>query len=301
MTRGPIPSRPTFQVAAQTGDALGESPLWHPVDGHLYWLDLALARLHRMDHDGSVETRRIDRPPPLGAIVAGDGPGRLVLSASDGLWLCDWERDGMDRLCHPEAGRDGIGYNDAKVDRWGRLWIGTSDLAERDPRGALWCWAPGSPPVLADSGVTVVNGPAFSPDGGVLYLSDSLGRRILAYDLAPDMPGLRNRRVFADMAIDEGYPDGLTVDTDGGVWVAHWDGWRVTRFSPEGERVLVLPLPVPRLTSLAFGGQGLAVLFATSACLDLTAPLLDAAPLSGSLFSLHTGFAGLAEQTFRGR
>ena len=299
MTDEATSTRPSFRIAARTGDALGEAPLWHPVDGLLYWLDLVGGRLHRMDGEGRVETRPLDRPPPLGAIVAGDSPGRLIFTASDGVWRYDWATNGMEPLANPEAGREAIGFNDAKVDRWGRLWIGTSDLTERDPRGALWCWAPGSPPVLADAGFTVVNGPAFSPDGTVLYLSDSVGRRVLAYDLAPDAAGLRNRRVFAEMAVDECYPDGLTVDAEGGLWVAHWDGWRVTRFSPEGERTLVIPLPVPRVTSVAFGGPALSVLFATSARLDLSAALLDAAPLSGALFAVDTGFSGIAETTFR--
>ncbi|WP_428030944.1 SMP-30/gluconolactonase/LRE family protein [Ancylobacter sp.] len=294
-TREPSSPRPAVRVAAQTGDVLGESPLWHPVDGCLYWLDLAGARLHRMDMAGRVDTRRVDRPPPLGAIVAGPAAGRLVLSASDGVWLYDWAREALTPLCHPEAGRSGIGYNDAKVDRWGRLWIGTSDLAERDPRGALWCWVPGSEPVLADTGFTVVNGPAFSPDGRTLYLSDSLARRVLAYDLGPERGELHNRRVFAEMEADEGYPDGLTVDAEGGVWVAHWDGWRVTRFAPDGERTLIVPLPAPRITSVAFGGEDLATLFVTSARLELAGPMLEAAPLSGALFAVSAGFTGLPE------
>lgn len=287
-----------IQVVAQTHDLLGEAPLWHPLDGCLYWLDLVGACLYRLKAQSIVETRQIDRPSPLGSIVAGPVAGSLILSALDGLWLYEWASNTLEPLCHPEAPRDGISYNDAKVDRAGRLWIGTSDLAEQEPRGALWCWTPGAPPVLADAGFTVVNGPAFSPDGCTLYLSDSVDRRILAYDLAPDASRLTNRRVFAVMAEDEGYPDGLTVDTDGGVWVAHWDGWRITRFSPQGERSLRVPMPAPRITSLTFGGDGLATLFATSARLELEGPMLQAAPLSGSLFAVDVGFAGVAERPF---
>lgn len=290
--------RPAIRVIAQTDDLLGEAPLWHPLDGCLYWLDLAGTRLHRINGHGGITTRRIDRPAPLGAIVAGPAVGCLVLCALDGLSLYDWSSDTLSPLCHPEASRNAIGYNDAKVDRSGRLWIGTSDLAEQEPRGALWCWTPGAAPVLADAGFTVVNGPAFSPDGGTLYLSDSVGRRVLAYDVAPGESVLTNRRVFATMAVDEGYPDGLTVDAEGGLWVAHWDGWRITRFSPEGERTLVVPMPVPRITSLAFGGEGLATLFATSARLELAEPLLSAAPLSGALFAVDAGVPGAAERAF---
>lgn len=290
--------RPAIRLLCDSADALGEAPLWHPCDGRLYWLDLTGIRLHRLEADGTLTTRFPARPGPLGAIVAGPAAGELVLTAPDGLWLYDWAADSLTPLCHPEAGRTAIGYNDAKVDRAGRLWIGTSDLAEQDPRGALWCWQSGAAPVLAEAGLTVVNGPAFSPDGRTLYLSDSVGRRILAFDVAPGAPVLTNRRVFASMAVDEGYPDGLTVDADGFLWMAHWDGWRVTRFSPSGERALVLPLPVPRVTSLAFGGPGLATLFVTTARVDLPAVVLAAAPLSGGLFALEPGVGGLPERPF---
>lgn len=297
-TRRPAIRRPAIRIVADTGDALGESPLWHPLDEALYWLDLAGARLHRLGAEGDISTRAIAGAAPLGAIVAGPAPGQLILTAPEGLSLYDWASGELTALCHPEADRRAIGYNDAKVDRFGRLWIGTSDLAEQDPRGALWCWTPGSAPALADAGFTVVNGPAFSPDGCTLYLSDSVGRRILAYDITPESPVLGNRRVFVQMAVDEGYPDGLTVDAEGGLWVAHWDGWRITRFSPEGERRLVLPMPAPRITSLAFGGPGFATLFVTSARIDLADAVLDAAPLSGAVFAVDTGIVGLAERSF---
>ena len=287
-----------IRTAATTEDALGESPLWHPAERALYWLDVARPRLHRLAPDGGVATLALAAAAPLGSIVAADRPGTLVLAGLGGLSLLDAETGRLAPFADPEEGRDGVGFNDGKVDRWGRLWIGTHDLKEEAPRGVLWCLAPGARPVLADAGFAVSNGPAFSPDGATLYFSDSVGRRILAYDLRADDPRPTGRRVFATMAIDEGYPDGLTVDADGCLWVAHWDGWRLTRFAPDGERLAVVPMPVPRPTSVAFGGEGLATLHVTSARLDLGAATLAAAPNSGCLFAFEPGVRGLPERPF---
>jgi sugar lactone lactonase YvrE len=140
--------------------------------------------------------------------------------------------------------------------------------------------------------MAVVNGPAFSPDGGVIYVSDSMGRRILAFDV--DRGALRRRRTFATMSKDEGFPDGLTVDAEGCLWCAHWEGSRVTRFAPTGERLSVIRIPAPLVTSVAFGGSALDTLFVTTARLGLNPGDIARAPQSGSLFAVKPGITGLA-------
>lgn len=288
-------------VVAQSRCVLGEGALWHPVLGELLWIDLSDPALLRLDPASGTHRRLAlaGAMAPLGTIALTDRPDRLMITDRRGVSILDVETGAMELFASPEGGRLDIGYNDGKVDRFGRLWIGTSDLPEIAPRGALWCLAPGARPVLAETGFAVANGPAFSPDGGILYFSDSMGRRILAYDTDRSSPILRGRRVFAEMAIDEGYPDGITVDAEGCLWVAHWDGWRVTRFSPVGERLLVVPMPAPRMTSLAFGGPGRTTLYATSARLDLSAAVLAAAPSSGDLFAWEPGVGGIVETAFR--
>jgi sugar lactone lactonase YvrE len=287
-----------IRVVEPCGNRLGESAVWQPAEQALYWLDLLDPALFRLAPGQPASRVPLPLEPPLGSMAATDRPGVFVLTHPAGLSLLDARTGALAPFAAPEDGRAGVAYNDGKVDRWGRLWIGTSDLAEAEPRGVLWCVSPDGAAHLADSGFVVSNGPAFSPDGRTLYFSDSVARRILAYDITPDDPRPRSRRVLAAMAPDEGLPDGLTVDADGGLWVAHWDGWRVTRFSPEGERTTMIPLPVPRVTSLAFGGRALDVLYATTAACDLAAPVLAAAPASGHLFAIETGFRGLPERPF---
>ena len=138
----------------------------------------------------------------------------------------------------------------------------------------------------------------WSPDDRIFYFVDSGSRNIFAYDYDGRTGEIENRRVLATVAAEEGAPDGLCVDRDGFVWVAHWDGWCVSRFDPEGRRERKVRVPVPRPTSLCFGGRDLDRLYVTSAAMDLDTPALSAAPLSGSLFALEPGVRGLPCSAF---
>ena len=147
-------------------------------------------------------------------------------------------------------------------------------------------------PRLIETGMAVVNGPAFTPDGRTMYVCDSAAGRIMAYDI--EGSAAHSRRIFAEMTVAEGLPDGVTVDSEACLWCAHWDGGRVTRFSPAGKRLLTVPIPAPRVTSVAFGGPGLATLFVTTARQGLSADALEQFPASGGLFAIETGICGIA-------
>ncbi|MBN9022998.1 MAG: SMP-30/gluconolactonase/LRE family protein, partial [Rhizobiales bacterium] len=146
-------------------------------------------------------------------------------------------------------------------------------------------------------GFLVSNGPAVSPDGRLLYFNDSFGRRTLVYDLDPGDPMPRNRRLFAQY--DSGVPDGMTVDAEGGVWVAFWEGWRVARYTPEGALSETVALPCPNVTSVCFAGPGLDTLVITTAREGMDAATLAAHPEAGHTFALTPGWTGLAEPAFR--
>lgn len=280
-----------LEVAVECSNELGESVFWSEPSRQIYWIDGARGEIHCWG--GEASTHQVHQPGvgAIGMIAPTREPHILVMTGRDGVSLRHL-REGTSRVVSdPEQGREGIGYNDGKVDPRGRLWVGTYDSSELEPRATLWKFEHGCDPVLADSGMAVVNGPAFSPSGDVMYLSDSIGRRILAFDLKEGK--LSGRRVFARCTDAEGFPDGLTVDALGYVWCAHWDGSRVTRFSPSGERDRTVMLPVPRATSVCFGGENLETLFITTARYGLTPEQLGQAPLAGALFSCHPGVQGL--------
>jgi sugar lactone lactonase YvrE len=150
-----------------------------------------------------------------------------------------------------------------------------------------------------DRGYIVANGPTFSPDGKVVYHTDSSTREVFRFDVRPD-GSLSGKRVFALFAEEEGYPDGMTTDREGCVWVAHWGGSRITRFRPDGTRDRVIPFPVSQVTSCTFGGDRLDRMFVTSARIGLTDAQLAKEPLAGGLFEIDPGVAGLPTQQFAG-
>lgn len=279
------------EVAVATRDILGESACWSRQGGELLWIDGAAPSIQGWHPRTRAHRILATTTGYLGMIAPTEDADTLVVADRHGVSLLSLDSGERSVLAVPEHGREGIQYNDGKIDPLGRLWVGTCDSSEREPRGCLWLLAPGQPPRLADSGFAVVNGPAFSSTGDVLYLSDSLGRRILAYSVSGET--LKDRRVFATLTAEEGVPDGLTVDAEGCVWCAHWDGGQVCRYSPRGERLLRIALPVPRVTSVAFGDEDLGTLYITTARYGLNESDLERAPLAGQLFRVRPGAVGV--------
>jgi len=140
----------------------------------------------------------------------------------------------------------------------------------------------------------------WSPDGGTLYVTDMFRRRILAYDYDLATGAVSGRRVFATIPEDAGLPDGLVVDAEGGVWSAHWGGWRVTRYAPDGAVEREIRLPVANITCMGFGGRGLDELYITTAWFLLSAAERTAQPQAGDLFRVKVGIRGIPEPCFAG-
>ena len=277
---------------------LGESAFWHAASGQVFWLDNLDRTLFRHDPaTGTTVARPVDVPNQLGALIATTDPDHLLVSGGSGISVIDLDGRVERQLVDPESGRDEIGYNDCKMDRFGRLWIGTHHLAETEPRGVLWCLDRTGTVRLGDAGFLVSNGPAVSPDGRLLYFNDSFGRRTLVYDLAPDDPMPRNRRLFA--AHEDGVPDGMTVDAEGGVWIAFWEGSRVARYAADGSLDRTISLPCPNVTSVAFTGPALDTFVVTTAREGMATEDLAAYPAAGHTFTCKPGVAGLAEPLFQ--
>ena len=191
----------------------------------------------------------------MGAIAATTNPKLLMVSHAGGLSTLNIKTGASKIFARPELDRDAVIYNDCKVDHFGRLWVGSSHAKESDPRGALWCVLPNGKCFLGDVGFAVSNGPAFSLDGKIMYFNDSVGKKTFAYDISPDDPMPRNRRVLISYTHEEGMPDGLTVDAEGNLWVAHWGGARITQFTNAGFRLRHVQVPAPHVTTVGFGGE----------------------------------------------
>ncbi|MCX5523855.1 SMP-30/gluconolactonase/LRE family protein [Streptomyces bobili] len=281
--------RPVFDVAVRAEASLGEGPTWDPATGRLLWLDILGSRLHGYDPATGRRTVR-GTEQHVGAAKPRAGGG-LVLNLRDGVGLLD--EDGSFRWFHHEP-VPGRRANDAAVAPDGSLWVGTMRYDEAPGGGTLSrVTGDGSVSVVLDD-VAVSNGTGWSPSGTLMYYIDSPTRRVDVFDHADGR--VTNRRPFVEIEDGAGFPDGLTVDAAGCVWVALWAGGAVRRYTPEGVLDRVIELPTPLVTACAFGGADLTDLYVTTARVGLEAPH----PLSGSLLVVPDAGKGVAQPAFSG-
>ncbi|TXS47986.1 SMP-30/gluconolactonase/LRE family protein [Streptomyces sp. OR43] len=282
-------SRPHLDVAVREHAALGEGPTWDPVAERLIWVDILSARIHTYDPaDGRRTVMATEQHVGAAKPRAGGG---LVVNLRDGIGLYD--ADGAFRwLVHDaEPGRRG---NDAAVAPDGALWAGTMRYDESETGGSLTRVAPDGTATRVLPWVACSNGTGWSPDGRLMYYIDTPTRRIDVFDV--DGHQVSGRRPFATVEEGAGYPDGLTVDAEGAVWVALWDGAALRRYTADGRLDRVVGLPVRRPTACAFGGRDLRDLYISTARTGLGAPH----PLSGSLLVLPDVGRGLPGTAFAG-
>ncbi|MFC9846426.1 SMP-30/gluconolactonase/LRE family protein [Streptomyces sp. NPDC060223] len=276
------------EVAVHEHATLGEGPTWDSREQRLIWVDILGSRIHTYDPGTGRRTVMVTEQH-VGAAKPREGGG-LVVNLRDGVGIYD----GIDgfRWLHRELvpGRRG---NDAGVAPDGALWFGTMRYDEAAGGGTLSRLAPdGTARTVLDS-VAVSNGIGWSPDGRLMYYIDSPTRSIDVFDLGENQLPVDRRQLAA---VGEGFPDGLTVDADGCVWVAVWDGAAVHRYTPAGHLDRVIGLPVLRPTACAFGGADLTDLYITTARTGLAAPH----PMSGSVLVVPGAGKGLPQPAFAG-
>jgi sugar lactone lactonase YvrE/DNA-binding IclR family transcriptional regulator len=288
--------RENVVCAIPGSDFLAEGPHWSVPEQRLHWVDiLAPSIVSGNPADG---TRSSFPMPELVGCVVPRQKGGFIAATETGIKIV---QDGVvSTIATPEADMPGNRFNDGKCDRRGRFWTGSLAINTAPGKGSLWrCDVDGSVQRM-DSGFHIANGLGWSPDDKVFYFTDSAKRVIYAYDFDLARGEIANRRVFANIPESTGTPDGLTVDSEGFVWSAQWDGWCITRYDPEGRVERVINLPVPRPTSCTFGGPDMKTLFVTTARIRLSAQQLAEAPLSGSILSIAVGVAGLPDPAYGG-
>lgn len=277
---------------------LGEAPYWCLEEGVLYWVDIEGKSIFRFD-PRSGDRDIFPQEYEFGCVVK-RAQGGFIGGTNKGIALLEGDLTNVEIIADPEPDLLGNRFNDGKCDRHGRFWAGTTDINEIDPTGSLYCVGESLKLDRHFSNVIVANGLGWSPDNRTMYFTDSGIQTIHAFDYDFDAGAVANRRDFVVVDPAEGIPDGLTVDAEGYVWSAHWGGSRITRYDPNGQVDRVIEMPVPMVTSLAFGGKNLDRLFVTTARRMMTEEQIKAAPLSGGLFVLDVAREGLPETNFYG-
>lgn len=276
---------------------LGEGPSWDIRRGVLYWVDIKRPAVFCFD-PARGQIGHWPMVNAVGCVAPTRDPERLVFAGSAGFGFLDLGTGETTRIVEPESDIPGNRFNDGKVDRAGRLWAGTiDDRCVRDS-GSLYRLDSDGRVSRMDSGFICSNGLGWSPDDKTMYFTDSMTRTIWTYDFDLERGTLGGRRVFAKLVEGDGVPDGLTVDSEGCVWSAIWDGWRLIRYTPEGAIDREVRMPVQRPSSCMFGGPDLKTLYITSACVELGWQALRGGPLAGALFTLECDVAGLPETPF---
>jgi xylono-1,5-lactonase len=273
----------------------GESPIWVARLGCLIVLDTSLAGLALIDPTKrSVQQWRL--PEPCYWLVEHARPRRFLAGLRNRIVEIEFQPEAGPTIAGdffhlPEHGR-GIRFNDAKADNFGCVYAGTMDERGERPVGSLYRIDPYGAARIVDQPYTIFNGPAFDPSGEVCYLADSAKRLIFAFDL--DTTGtLLNRRVHIRFDPRDGYPDGMSCDRDGGLWVAHWGAGRVSRFGRDGRLDRVIHIPVSGTSSVAFFGSSLNRLAVTTAARDYPRQRR-----AGAVFAVEPGVCGFASAVF---
>ena len=288
-----------IEHVAAVQDEVGETPIWVPEEHALYWIDVEGKRVHRLEPaTGDQQVFSVDFPITA---LARRASGGWIAAAKTGLYFWDHRTRASTFIVNPVAANPDLRFNDGAVDRQGRFLIGTMNQKDLNaPDGSLYRLdADGSIHPL-DTGLAVANGIGLSPDGATLYVTDMFHHQILAYDYDVVGGTVSRRRTFASVPPEAGLPDGLIVDAAGFVWSAHWAGWRITRYDPDGGIERQIRMFVQNPTCLAFGGEDLNELYVTTAWFMLGAEGRKAQPMAGDLFRIRTDVRGLVEPGFAG-
>lgn len=277
------------RVAARLGATLGEGPVWDAQRDCLWFVDIKGKKLHRFDPAKGALTSA-DAPGEIGWALPADN-GRLLCGLQNGLHWFDPDTRAFTFWRVVELSLPGNRLNDACTDAQGRVWFGSMDNSERDASGWFYRLDAGQIDRVGPGPVSITNGPAVSPTGDRIYFTDTIGRRIWQAALHDD-GSLGDARPFLTFTGDEGYPDGSITDVEGNVWVGFFAGHGARRFDPTGREIEFVRLPVANVTKLAFGGEGLNTLYATTAAKGLNAEQRAAQPHAGDLFAFEASIPG---------
>lgn len=277
----------------------GESPIWDPHAGRLCWIDTENPVFSSLDPLSG--DRRDVKADWLIQAIGRRKAGGWVAVVRDGFAIWDPLAAKSRFLGNPEEGKKHMTMNDGAVGPDGRFYAGSLNMQvlESD-EGKLWRLDLDGKYSCIQDGIVLPNGISFSPDGCTMYVTEMWARKITAFDFDVTRGTVSRRRVLVTVPEEEGYPDGLIVDAEGFLWSGHWQGFRMTRYDPDGKKERIVEVPVPTATCMAFGGRDLDELYVTTGKKGLTEEQLKKYPRAGDLFRAKPGVRGRLEPEFLG-
>ena len=274
----------------------GEGVQWNPDDGCLWWTNISAGTLHRWHLDTRAHTV-FSTPERLACFAFIDGRSELLCAFASGFALFNPRTGAIDWIEQLELAGSGRRFNDGRVDRQGRFWVGTmvEDHARAEAFSAsLYCMDRDGEVHVREHGIGIANGLCWSPDGSRMYFADSARGTIFAYDFDIASGAISARREFARLP-EGAEPDGACVDAQGCMWSAHWGAGKVVRYSKDGAILATIDVPATQPTCVAFAGPALDLLCVTSARIGLDDAALAQQPDAGHVFIFKTDTMGLAE------
>jgi len=295
----PLPD--SLRVVLNVKAQLGEGAIWNPVENRLWWVDIEQGILHIFNPvDGT------DKEFPLGKRVGTVVPaesGKALVALEDGLNFFDPETGELSFITDPEADLPSIRYNDGKCDPSGRLWVGSMGMEPPiDYRASLYRLDHDLKITKMLDSITVSNGICWSPDKTKMYYIDTPTMKVRVFDY-DDMTGtISNGKTAIEIPQGMGGPDGMTIDSEGNLWICLWGGACVGCFNPEtGKLLRKVDVPAKNITSCAFGGRDLTTLFITTASISMSPEDIAKYPLAGNLFAIDLDVKGVPAFFFRDR
>ncbi len=277
---------------------LGEGPVWDARHNSICWVDILNGEIHEFSTENKSH-KIIPVYENIGAIsICKDG--NLLAALKNGLAFINRENGLIEMIADPEEHLPANRLNDGKCDPAGRFWVGSMSLVEDEAAGSVYVLEKDLSIFKKIENVTIPNGMAWSLNYQTFYFIDTPTYEVVAYDYDKNTGSISNKKTIIKIVKEDGFPDGMTIDSEGMLWIAHWDGWQVTRWNPAtGEKVFAIKLPVAKVTSCRFGGKKFEDLYITSAKTGLSENELMEQPLAGYLFVIkNCGFKGIPAVEF---
>lgn len=288
-------AEPIFNMSLEHG----EGPIWDPLGQKLYWVDLLQGKYYKADvFTNKVEIFSVGQP--LGFLALRKNNDGLVMGLRDGFGFYNEDENQLNLIePSPEQDNAEVRFNDGAVDPKGRFFGGTMEWNGAENKGSLFRLNTDHTWNLLEENIHITNGMGWNPEKDTFFMIDTLRHAVYAYDYDIETGNISNKRVYIEFAETE-FPDGMSIDSEGGFWIAMWEGSKIVHFDKNGIMIEQIPLPVLHPTSCCFGGKNLKTLFITTSKLPLSEKERKKSPLAGRIFKVKTDITGQIEPRYNG-